>query len=556
LHLPSRSVLGGRDRAGARANYRAMGLTDDDLRRPIVGIANTWTGTMPCNAGLRTLASAVAAGVRAAGATPLEFNTIAVSDSITMGTPGMRASLVSREVIADSIELMGRAHAFDAYVCLVACDKTAPAASLALARLDRPAIVLHGGAMAPGHWRGRRVTSADVYEALGAVATGRMSDADLTELEGAACPGIGACGGQFTANTMAAVLDAMGLSPLGFNSIPAADPAKTPAAERAGATLVELLHSGRSTRDFLTPAAFGNAIAVTAASGGSTNAVLHLLALAREARVPLDLDDIDAISRRTPLLADLKPGGQYLATDLYEAGGIPLLLERMLAGGLLDGTVPTVDGADLATAVATARRASLRRGPAPDDRIIRHPDRPIQPEGGLVVLRGNLAPGGAVVKVTATTPRRHTGPARVFDGEAAAYAAVTGGAIEPGDVVVVRGEGPRGAPGMPEMLQVTAAIVGAGRGADVALVTDGRFSGATRGLMVGHACPEAATGGPLAALRDGDRVRIDVPNRILEVLDVDLTHRPTVPCGRPPEPGVFAKYAATVRSAADGAVTL
>nr|WP_221380659.1 dihydroxy-acid dehydratase [Actinoplanes polyasparticus] len=545
--LPSRSVLAGRDRAPARANYRAMGLSDDDLRRPIIGIANTWTGTMPCNAGLRDLAAAVADGVRAAGGTPMEFNTIAVSDSITMGTPGMRASLVSREVIADSIELMGRAHSFDAYVCLVACDKTSPAAALAMARLDRPALILHGGAMAPGHWRGRRVTSADVYEALGAVAAGELTDEDLRDLEGAACPGIGACGGQFTANTMATVLDAMGLSPSGFNSIPAADPAKAPAAERAGATIMGLLESGTTTRRLLTRASFENAVAVTAASGGSTNAVLHLLALARESAVPLDLEDIHAISRRTPLLADLQPGGRYLATDLYEAGGIPLLLRRMLDAGLLDGTVPTVDGVNLDGAVSGARG---------DGVVIRAVDEALQPEGGLVVLRGNLAPDGAVVKVTATTPRRHTGPARVFDDEADAYAAVTDGLIEPGDVVVIRGEGPRGAPGMPEMLRVTAAIVGAGRGYDVALVTDGRFSGATRGLMIGHVCPEAAAGGPLAAVREGDIIRIDVADRTLEVLDVDLPARETVRCGRVPEPGVLAKYAAVVGPASTGAVTV
>ena len=544
--LPSRRILAGRDRAGARANYRAMGLSDEDLHRPIVGIANTWTGTMPCNAGLRDLAVAVAAGVRAAGGTPLEFNTIAVSDSITMGTPGMRASLVSREVIADSIELMGRAHAFDAYVCLVGCDKTAPAAALALARLDRPAMILHGGAMAPGVWRGRRVTSADVYEAMGAVSAGLMTDDELRDLEGAACPGIGACGGQFTANTMATVLDVMGLSPAGFNSIPAADPAKGPAAEQAGRAVMRLLEDGLTTRALLTRAAFENAVAAVAASGGSTNAVLHLLALATEAGVPLDLDDIDAISRRTPLLADLQPGGRFLATDLYAVGGIPVLLRRMLDAGLIDGTIPTVDGMDLA--------AVLGCWDAFDTTVIRPLADALQPEGGLVVLRGNLAPDGAVVKVTATTPRRHTGPARVFEGEDTAYAAVTGGRLAKGDVVVVRGEGPRGAPGMPEMLQVTAAIIGAGLGRDVALVTDGRFSGATRGLMVGHVCPEAAGGGPLAGLRDGDVIRIDVPARVLEV-NVDLTARTRVVCGHRPEPGVLAKYAATVRPASQGATT-
>jgi dihydroxy-acid dehydratase len=547
----SDGFLAGRDRAAARSHYRAMGYSDADLRKPIVGIANTWTGTMPCNAGLRALAEQVADGVRAAGGTPMEFNTIAVSDNITMGTPGMRASLVSREVIADSIELMGRAHSFDAYVCLVACDKTTPAAALAMARLDRPALILYGGTMAPGQWRGRQVTSLDIYEALGAVSAGLMTDEELTDLEGAACPGIGACGGQFTANTMATVMNAIGASPIGFNSIPAADPAKGPAAREAGEQIMRVLASGLTFRRLLTRDAFENAVTSAAASGGSTNSVLHLLALAREAGTPLTLDDIDTISRRTPLIGDLQPGGRFMATDLYAAGGIPVLLNRLLAAGLIDGSVPTVDGPDLGAVLSAYTTMALT---ATD--VIRPVENPLAAEGGLVVLRGNLAPEGAVVKVTATTPREHTGPARVFDDETAAYEAVTTGKIEPGDVVVVRGEGPRGAPGMPEMLQVTGAIMGAGLGRDVALVTDGRFSGATRGLMIGHVCPEAAAGGPLAALHEGDILRIDIAERVLEVVGNDLDDRPRAECGRTPERGVLAKYAATVGPASEGATTV
>jgi dihydroxy-acid dehydratase len=552
--LPSRTILGGRDRAPARSNYRAMGFEDRDLTRPIVGIANTWTGTMPCNAGLRQLARRVADGVRAAGGTPMEFNTIAVSDSITMGTPGMRASLVSREVIADSIELMGRAHYFDAYVCLVGCDKTSPAAAMAMARLDRPCVVLHGGPMHPGRWRGQAVTSADVYEALGAVGRGTMTEAELTELEGAACPGVGACGGQFTANTMAMVLEVMGLSPAGFNSIPAADRAKGDAAEQAGRLIMRVLCDGIAPRDLLTRTAFENAIAVVAATGGSTNAILHLLALAREVDVPLELEDFDAISARTPLLADLQPGGRYHAADLHEAGGIPLVLDRLAAAGLIDGTAPSAEGVDVATAARAALRPPLPG--APED-VMRPAEDPLYPEGGLVVLRGNLAPDGAVAKVTATTPRRHEGPARVFDDERSAYRAVLDGGIVAGDVVVLRAEGPRGAPGMPEMLGVTAALVGAGLGKDVALVTDGRFSGATRGLMIGHASPEAAVGGPIADVREGDVIAIDVPARTLEVVGRDpVFTQPPADVDADVERGVLLRYARSVGSAVDGATTL
>ena len=548
--LPSRTILEGRDRAGARAMLKAVGFTDEDLAKPIIGVANTWVETMPCNWGLRALAERVKAGIRAAGGTPMEFNTIAVSDGVTMGTEGMKASLVSREVIADSIELVGRGHMFDAYVCLVACDKTNPAAAMALARLGRPGIVLYGGTINPGRYRGRDVTLEDVYEGIGAVAAGRLSEADLKELEDVACPGAGACGGQFTANTMAMVLEVIGLSPAGFNAIPAEDPAKGDAAEAAGRLVMAALEKDLTPRRILTRTAFENAVAAVAASGGSTNAVLHLLALAREVGVPLDLDDIDAISRRTPLLADLKPGGRYVALDLFRAGGIGVLTRRLLRAGLIDGDTLTVTGRTLAEECAAVTETEGQE-------VVRPLERPLKQDGGLVVLRGNLAPDGAVTKITATTPRAHRGRARVFEREEDAFRAVQEGRIQPGDVVVIRYEGPRGGPGMREMLQVTAAIVGQGLGKSVALVTDGRFSGATTGLMIGHVAPEAAAGGPIAAVQDGDVIVIDTDTRRLEVEGVDLAAR--LAGWSPPPPrygsGVLAKYAALVSSAADGAVT-
>jgi dihydroxy-acid dehydratase len=548
--LPSRTILAGRSRAAARANLKAMGFTDDDLARPIVGVANTWTETMPCNFGLRTLAEHVKAGVRAAGGTPMEFNTIAISDSITMGTEGMRVSLVSREVIADSIEVMGLGHMFDAYVCLVGCDKTIPAAAMALARLGRPGLILYGGSMQPGRFRGRDVTSADVYEAAGALAAGTIDEAELKELEDVACPGVGACGGQFTANTMAMVMEVVGLSPVGFNSIPATHNDKPAAAEAAGRTLMRALAHGITPQRLLTPSAFRNAIAAVAASGGSTNAVLHLLALAREVDVALNISEIDAVSRRTPLLADLKPGGRFMAVDLHAAGGIALLTRRLLEAGLIDGSVLTVTGRSLAEECTDAVET-------PGQHVIRALDRPLEPEGGLVVLHGNVAPAGSVVKVTHDTPRSHRGPARVFDREEPAYEAIANGTVVAGDVVVIRNEGPRGGPGMREMLAVTAAIVGRGLGHSVALLTDGRFSGATRGLMVGHVAPEAALGGPIAALRDGDILAIDVARRRVDAEQVDLEER--LLRWRPPPAdlgnGVLAKYAALVGSASEGAVT-
>lgn len=545
---PSRALYDGPERAAARSYLRNIGFTPDDLRKPVVGVVHSWTGTMPCNLNHRDLATHAAAGVRAVGATPMEVNTIAISDGITMGTPGMRASLVSRELVADSVELVARGHMFDGIVGIASCDKTVPAMAMAMARLDRPSVLLYGGTILTGRFRGREVAVHDVFEAIGAHAAGTFSDADLDEMEAAACPGAGACGGQYTANTMAMVMEVLGLSPAGVNGVPAVDAGK-PAAVAAAAGLVDTVATLdiRPSR-LLTRTAFENAVAAAAASGGSTNAVLHLIALAAEVGVAFTLDDIDAVSRRTPLLCDLMPGGRYSAADLHAAGGTMVLVARLIEGGFVDGSTPTVTGRTLAQEAAAAVEA-------PGQRVIAPLTEPFAAEGGLVVLRGNLAPDGAVVKITAHTPRAHTGTAKVFDGERAALDAVLGGAIVPGDTVVIRNVGPRGGPGMPEMLQVTSAIMGRGLGETVALVTDGRFSGATRGLMVGHVAPEAAAGGPIALLRDGDRIVLDADTRTIAVAD-DLSRR-TPPPVAPPEftTGVFAKYAATVGSAADGAIT-
>jgi dihydroxy-acid dehydratase len=504
---------------------------------------------MPCNFGLRELAAPLKAGIRAAGANPMEFNTIAISDGITMGSEGMKTSLVSREVIADSIELVARGHAFDAMFSLCACDKTIPASAIALARLDRPGMVLYGGSIMPGRFRGRDVAVGDVYEAIGAAAAGKISDADLAELESVACPGAGACGGQYTANTMSMVMEVIGLSPVGFNSIPATDPGKHPAAEAIGRLALQVLEQDLRPSRILTRRAFDNAIAAVAASGGSTNAVLHLLALAREIGVELAIDDIDRISRRTPLLCDLKPGGRFAAVELHRAGGIALLTRRLIEGGYVDGDVLTVTGRTLGEECANVAETAGQEVVAPLAK-------PLGREGGLVILRGNLGPDGAVVKVTQHTPTTHRGPARVFNREEDAFAAVTAGKIKPGDTVVIRYEGPRGGPGMREMLLVTAAIVGEGLGGTVALVTDGRFSGATQGLMIGHVAPEAAVGGPLAAIRDGDIINIDVATRRLEVEDVDIAKR--LNGWSPPEAnysrGVLARYALLVGSASEGAM--
>ena len=554
LPLKSRSaaLTEGPSRAPARAMLKAVGFDDEDLKRPLIGVANTWIEIGPCNFHLRQLSAQVKKGIRAAGGTPMEFNTVSISDGITMGSEGMRASLVSREVIADSIELVARGNLFDALIVLVGCDKTIPGGVMALARLDLPSLILYGGSIAPGNWQGHDVTIQDVFEAVGAHAAGRITDGQLQTLENQACPGAGACGGQFTANTMATVCEFLGISPMGSASVPATDADKDGVAEQAGRLVMDVLQRGDRARSILTREAIENAIAAVAATGGSTNAVLHLLAIAHEADVTLELDDFDRINRRVPLLADLKPGGQFVATDLYRAGGITLVAKRLCDAGLLHADAKTVTGRSLGS---EADQAQETTGQA----VVRPLDHPIKPTGGLVVLRGNLAPDGAVVKVAGHTMIEHRGPARVFDGEEQAFAAVEQGKIRAGDVVVIRYEGPKGGPGMREMLGVTAAIVGAGLGDSVALLTDGRFSGATHGLMAGHVAPEAAQGGPIAAVRDGDVVRFDVEKRELqmEVSDEEIQARLAEWCPPAPrfEKGVMAKYAKLVTSAAMGAVT-
>lgn len=533
-------------RAPARAMLKATGLGDADLERPLVAIVNTWTEVMPCNLHLRALADDVKRGVRAAGGTPIEWNTIAVSDGVTMGTEGMRASLVSRELIADSIELVCLGHLVDAVVCLVGCDKTIPAAAMALARLDLPGLVLYGGPIAPGRFQDRDVTIQDVFEGVGAYAAGKMTLADLRTLEDKACPGAGACGGQFTANTMATAMTVMGLGPMGLGEIPALAPERAAAAESAGRLVMQLFADGIGARHFITRTSLENAITAVAATGGSTNAVLHLLAIAREAGVELDIDDFDRLSARTPTIADLKPGGRFTAVDLHHAGGLAVLCQRLFVAGLLQDA-PTVSGKTLR---AEAERAHER----PGQQVITSLDAPKAATGGLAILRGNLAPDGCVIKLSGHTRTRHHGPARVFDSEEAAFAAVQSGAIKAGDVVVIRFEGPVGGPGMREMLAVTAALVGQGIGGEVALITDGRFSGATVGFMIGHVAPEAAMGGPIGRLREGDLVTIDVGSRRLDVA-ADLDNRICMPPPRPRPRGVLGKYAATVSSAAIGAVT-
>jgi len=545
-------ITEGRDRAAARAMLKAVGYTDADLRKPIVGIANTWIETMPCNLNLRALAEHVKRGIRDAGGTPMEFNTIAISDGVTMGTEGMKASLVSREVIADSIELVGRGHMFDAIVALVACDKTSPGAAMGLVRLDVPALILYGGSVAPGKLDGRDLTIVDVFEAVGARNAGKIDDAELTRIEDVAVPGAGACGGQYTANTMATVMEFIGLSPVGSASPGATDPRKERKGYEAGRQIMEALRLGITPRKLLTREAFENAIAAAAGTGGSTNAVLHLLALAREAGVPLEIDDFDRISARTPIIADLRPGGTYVALDVDEAGGIELIGRRMVEGGLVHAGTGTITGRTFGEETANARET-------PGQRVVATAERPFKPTGGIVVLRGNLAPDGAVVKMAGHERLHHTGPARVYDREEDAMAAISGGSVVAGDVVVIRYEGPRGGPGMREMLGITGAIVGAELGETVALVTDGRFSGGTRGLMIGHVAPEAALGGPLAALRDGDIVTIDAQARSLSVALEAAAIASRLAAWTAPKPrytsGVFAKYAALVSSASDGAIT-
>ena len=550
---PRSSVLtDGAHRAPARAMLRAAGLKDKDFTQPLIGIANTWIEIGPCNYHLRELAVHVRDGIRAAGGTPLEFNTVSISDGITMGTEGMRASLISREVIADSIELVTRGNLLDGLIVLVGCDKTIPGGAMALARLNIPGLILYGGSIAPGQYEGHSVTIQDVFEAVGAHARGKMNDAQLKELECAACPGAGACGGQFTANTMALVCEFLGLAPMGISSVPATDTGKAHAGELAGKLVLDLLSKNTIPSQIITKAAIENAIAGVAATGGSTNAVLHLLAIAREAGLALSIDDFDRISSRTPILADLKPGGRFVATDLYAAGGTPLIAKRMLEAGLLQGSCITVTGRTLAEEAASAKET-------PGQQVVRGKSNPIKETGGLVILKGNLAPEGCVVKVAGHKTLNFSGPARVFDSEEAAFAAVDQGTIKAGDVVVIRYEGPRGGPGMREMLAVTAAIVGAGLGDDVALLTDGRFSGATHGLMAGHVAPEAANGGPIAAVRDGDRITFDLPKRTLSVDLTETEIQKRMANWKAPKPryahGVFAKYAALVSSSSLGAIT-
>ncbi len=548
----SRGITEGRDRAPARAMFKAIGFSDDDLQKPLVGVANTWIETMPCNFHLRRLSAKVKEGIRAAGGTPMEFNTIAISDGETMGTEGMRASLVSREIIADSIELVCRGQMFDALVCVVGCDKTIPAAAMALARLNIPGLVLYGGTIAPGVYRGKDVTIQDVFEAVGANAAGKLSDQDLRALEDVACPGAGACGGQYTANTMSTVMELIGLSPMGFNGIPAMDERKDEVAFRCGETVLKALKNGIRPKDILTRAAFENAIAGVACTGGSTNAVLHLLALSQEAGVPLAIDDFQTVSERTPLLADLKPAGRFVAADVDKAGGIPVIAKRLLDGKCAHGSTLTVSGRTFSEEARAARETAGQQ-------VILPLDRPLKKTGGLVILHGNVAPEGCVAKISGHERLQHRGPARVFESEEDAMAAVTAKTIKAGDVVVIRNEGPKGGPGMREMLGVTAAIVGEGLGESVALLTDGRFSGATRGLMIGHVSPEAALGGTIAAIREGDIIHIDIKNRSLnlEISDSDLQERSKKLPARPPlyDKGVFAKYAALVSSASSGAIT-
>jgi dihydroxy-acid dehydratase len=548
----SRALTAGPARAAARAYLKGIGFDDDALARPLVAVANTWIETMPCNFHLRALAAKVKEGIRAAGGTPMELNTIAISDGITMGTPGMRASLVSREVIADSIELVCDAHMFDAVVTISGCDKTIPGTVMALCRLNVPSLMLYGGSIMPGHLRGEPVTIQEVFEAVGSYAAGRISEAELTELEDVASPGAGACGGQFTANTMAMAFEVLGISPAGMSMVPATNGHKVEVALEAGRLVMDVLARGQRPSDIITNESLENAIAAIACSGGSTNGVLHLLAIAKEIGVELSIDDFDRISERTPLLCDLKPGGQYVAVDLYEAGGVPLVMKRLKDAGLLHEQAVTVTGDTVGKIAEEARETDGQR-------VVRPLEDPIKPTGGLAILRGNIAPEGCVVKLAGHERRLHIGPARVFEGEEDAMRAVTAREIKARDVVVIRNEGPAGGPGMREMLAVTAALVGEGLGEDVALITDGRFSGATHGFMAGHVAPEAARGGPIAAIRDGDEITIDVAARRLEVAlsDEEILVRVAdyAPPERPHAGVALSKYARLVSSASQGAVT-
>ena len=549
----SAAITDGPSRSPARAMFKAVGFTDEDLRKPIIGIANTWTEIGPCNFHLRELAAAVKRGVRQAGGTPMEFNTVSISDGITMGAEGMRTSLVSREVIADSVELVARGNHFDGLVVLVGCDKTIPGAAMAVARLNLPSVVLYGGSIAPGKFHGRNVTIQDVFEAVGAHSRGKLSDSELKEIEDRACPGAGACGGQFTANTMAMVCEFLGIAEMGSGGIPATHPGKLRQGEATGKLVMELVKAQRLPKQILTRSAFENAVASVAATGGSTNAVLHLLAIAHTAGVSFVIDDFERISARVPLIADLKPGGRFVATDLFEAGGTPLVARRLLDAGILKPGALTVTG-------RTIGEEAKRAVETPDQEVVRPTSTPLKPTGGLIILKGNLAPEGCVVKVAGHEFKHHAGPARVFDGEEQAFAAVQNGKIKAGDVVVIRYEGPKGGPGMREMLAVTAAIVGAGLGDSVALLTDGRFSGATHGFMAGHVAPEAMVGGPIAAVREGDQIVFEIAKRELRVEISDSEMKQRLAAWKPPQPryptGVMAKYASQVSSAARGAVTI
>jgi dihydroxy-acid dehydratase len=548
----SAALTDGPDRAPARAMLKAIGFTDDDLAKPLIGVGTTWIETMPCNFNQRELAQRVKAGVRAAGGTPMEFNTISVSDGVSMGTEGMKASLISREVIADSIELVVRGHLMDGLVCLVGCDKTIPAAVMALCRLDVPGLVLYNGSIAPGTFRGRDITIQDVFEAVGAYAAGSIDGAELHEVESAACPGAGACGGQFTANTMSMALDFLGISPAGMNGIPALNRGKGDAAEECGRMAMRLVRDDVRPSHIVTREAIENAAAAVAASGGSTNGVLHLLAIAHELNIPFTIDEFDAVAARTPIVASLKPGGKFVATDLFDAGGVALVARELRKRDLVHAGERNVDGRTMAEIADQAVET-------PGQSVVVPIETPLKATGGLAILRGNLSPEGCVVKLAGHERLSHSGPARVFDSEEDCFAAVKAGAVEAGDVVVIRYEGPAGGPGMREMLHVTAAIVGEGLGDQVALVTDGRFSGATHGLMAGHVTPEAARGGPIAIIRDGDTIEFDVAARELRVVlsDDEIAARLRDWTAPPPQytRGVFAKYAALVSSASYGAVT-
>jgi len=552
MKLQSHTITQGRDRAPARAMLKAIGFTDEDLKKPIIGVANTWIETMPCNYNLRELAVKVKEGIRAAGGTPMEFNTIAISDGVTMGTEGMKTSLVSREVIADSIELLVRGHMFDGVVALVACDKTIPGAAMALLRLNVPGVILYGGTILPGKYNGRDLSIMEVFEAVGANAAGRITDEELRAIEDHACPGAGACGGQYTANTMATVMELIGLSPMGTAAVPQVDRRKEDVAQRCGRIVMDAVRAERRPRDICTRAAFENAIAGVAATGGSTNAVLHLLAMAREAELPLSIDEFDAICARTPVFVDLKPGGRFMAADVDKAGGIGVIAKQLVDRKLVDGSAMTITGRTFAQEAADAKET-------PGQEVVLPLGRVLKPRGGLAILRGNLAPEGCVIKLAGHEKMKHQGPARVFEREEEAQQAVLQGRIRPGDVVIIRYEGPRGGPGMREMLHVTGAIVGAGLSDSVALVTDGRFSGATHGFMIAHVTPEAYNGGPIAAVREGDPITVDVNAGVINLDVAEAEIRGRLAEWRPPAVhypnGVFAKYCALVSSASEGAVT-